>query len=127
MNPFESGENMKTDLKNMNRRELEKLRADVDKALARLAEMDKKAALEAAEKAAKSFGFSLKDLTGTKAPAKEKAATPRQSKSKDGRAKVVPKYRNPADAADTWSGRGRAPKWMAEYLAGGGSKEDCAI
>jgi DNA-binding protein H-NS len=127
MDLFENGEHMKADLKNMTRRELEKLRADIDKALARLAETEKKAALEAAEKAAKSFGFSLKDLTGTKAPAKEKAATPRRGKSKDGRAKVVPKYRNPADAADTWSGRGRAPKWMSEYLAAGGSKEDCVI
>jgi DNA-binding protein H-NS len=117
---------MKADLKSMTRRQLEKLRADVDKALARLADTEKKAALEAAQKAAKAHGFTLAQLTG--APAKKAAAAkPRKAKGGDGRAKVEPKYRNPANAADTWSGRGRAPKWMADHLAAGGSKDDYAI
>jgi DNA-binding protein H-NS len=28
--------------------------------------------------------------------------------------KVAPKYRNPADKAQTWTGRGRMPLWAAE-------------
>ena len=43
---------MKFDLKNMSRKELEKLKANVEKALAKLSAADKKAALVAAEKAA---------------------------------------------------------------------------
>ncbi|MEJ2035208.1 MAG: H-NS histone family protein [Maritimibacter sp.] len=109
-------------MKSMSRKELEELRKDVDKALIDLAESEKKAALEAAKKAAEAFGYSLDELTG-----KGSKAGSRGGKSNDGRAKVDPKYRNPADASETWSGRGRAPKWMAEYLAAGGSKEDCAI
>lgn len=113
---------MKNDLKTMSRKELEELRVEIDKALVERAETERKEALEAARKAAEAYGFSLDELTGKAAKTKTRAA-----KSNDGRAKVEPKYRNPADASETWSGRGRAPKWMAEYLAAGGSKEDCAI
>ena len=40
---------------------------------------------------------------------------------------VAPKYRNPADAGDTWSGRGRKPRWVVEMLAAGGSLDDALI
>lgn len=38
------------------------------------------------------------------------------------RAVVAAKYRNSA-TGESWSGRGRAPKWLAEELAKGRSKE----
>ena len=28
------------------------------------------------------------------------------------RGKVAPKYKNPADPTQTWTGRGKAPKWI---------------
>ena len=34
----------------------------------------------------------------------------------------VPKYRNPKDPAQTWTGRGKAPAWSAGF-----KKEDCRI
>ena len=34
-------------------------------------------------------------------------------------AAVLPRYRNPGDASQTWSGRGRQPKWVADALARG--------
>jgi DNA-binding protein H-NS len=34
-------------------------------------------------------------------------------------ADTLPRYRNPDDASQTWSGRGRRPKWVTEALAGG--------
>jgi DNA-binding protein H-NS len=40
---------------------------------------------------------------------------------------VAPKYRNPGDASQTWTGRGRQPAWVAEALAGGARLEDLAI
>jgi DNA-binding protein H-NS len=122
---------MKVDLKGLTRRQLERLRADVDKAVERLADTEKKEALRAAEKAAKAHGYSLDELTGVKAAAAPKAKSPRKPAKKavdaDGRAKVAPKFRNPANPDETWSGRGRSPKWMAEHLEAGGSKEDLAI
>ncbi|MAM62758.1 H-NS histone family protein [Maritimibacter sp. UBA3975] len=113
---------MKINLKGLSRKELEKLRADVDKALERVEEDEKRAALVAAQKAAKSFGYSLEDLSDVKAgkPAKAK-------KAGDGRSKVAPKYRNPDEPTVTWTGRGRKPKWVEAHLANGGKLEDVLI
>ncbi|MEY2152327.1 H-NS family nucleoid-associated regulatory protein [Rhodanobacter sp. 115] len=33
------------------------------------------------------------------------------------KAPVAPKYRNPADASQTWSGRGKRPAWFVEALS----------
>ncbi len=30
---------------------------------------------------------------------------------------VLPQYRNPKNASETWSGRGRNPQWVKDYLA----------
>jgi DNA-binding protein H-NS len=38
-----------------------------------------------------------------------------------------PVYRNPSNSAETWSGRGRQPKWVREALARGARLEDLAI
>jgi len=35
---------------------------------------------------------------------------------KKGTGSVAPKYRNPANASETWSGRGRQPLWFAAAL-----------
>ncbi len=43
------------------------------------------------------------------------------------RGSVAPKYRSPADASLTWSGRGRQPKWVQECLASGSTLESLAI
>jgi len=96
----------------MSRSELMKLRANVDKALASVAERERKAALDAAERAVAEHGFTLSELTGL-----------------SGRkgARGAPKYRNPANADDTWSGRGRKPGWVRELEAAGKSIADCAI
>ena len=47
--------------------------------------------------------------------------------SGDQRAQVAPKYRNPDNASETWSGRGRKPKWVEEQLAAGKSQEALLI
>ncbi len=117
---------MKFDLKEMSRRELEKLRADIDKALEKLALAERKVALEAVRRAAKAHGFALEELTGEKKPTPTKAPVAKKKKA-DRRAKVAPKYRNPENPEQTWTGRGRAPKWVEAHIAAGGSKDDLAI
>jgi DNA-binding protein H-NS len=37
------------------------------------------------------------------------------------------KYRNPANPSETWSGRGRRPRWVVRLLALGRSLDDCKI
>ena len=41
--------------------------------------------------------------------------------------KVQPQYHNPADKSQTWTGRGRQPKWIADGLAGGKTLDDFRI
>ena len=43
------------------------------------------------------------------------------------RGKVAPKYRNPSDPSQTWTGRGRQPKWLVAELKSGKALEDFAI
>lgn len=39
----------------------------------------------------------------------------------------VAKYANPADPTQTWTGRGRRPKWVNDLLAAGGDLEATLI
>jgi len=41
--------------------------------------------------------------------------------------KVDPKYRNPNDPDQTWTGRGVMPKWIKELIDGGADKNDFLI
>ena len=40
---------------------------------------------------------------------------------------VVPKYANPARPSETWSGRGRQPRWVAAQLRSGRKLDDFRI
>ena len=72
----------------------------------------------------KSAGWTFEELYGkggnAAAPARKVA---RKAMSKVAGSKVAPKYRNPANAQETWSGRGRQPRWLAA-LTGAGRKLD---
>ncbi len=50
-------------------------------------------------------------------------------KSKKTRAGALsePKYRNPDDFTQTWTGKGRKPKWVLEYLDRGYTLDGLAI
>jgi DNA-binding protein H-NS len=40
---------------------------------------------------------------------------------------VFPKYRNPADPAETWAGRGKQPRWLTAQLRSGRKLDDFRI
>lgn len=101
------------DLNSMSLKELKDLQGQVAKAIAGFEERKKRAALAELEEKARELGFSLAELTGNTTPRK--------------RAPASAKYANPADKSDTWSGRGRKPRWFAEALASGKKPEDMAI
>jgi DNA-binding protein H-NS len=41
--------------------------------------------------------------------------------------RVYPKYRNPKEPSETWSGRGKQPRWLAAALKTGHSIEEFVI
>jgi DNA-binding protein H-NS len=43
------------------------------------------------------------------------------------RSEVKPKYRDTKDPTQTWSGRGRMPKWLQERINAGEDKDDYLI
>jgi DNA-binding protein H-NS len=47
-----------------------------------------------------------------------------QGRSKLAGRKLEPKYRNPANKSETWSGRGLQPKWLIAAMKGTGKKID---
>lgn len=40
---------------------------------------------------------------------------------------VKPKYKNPNNDLETWSGRGRKPRWVIDIIESGVDIETCAI
>src|SRR3546814_1868212 len=61
---------------------------------------------------AEAEGYTIAELFGGRAT--KSAAAPRKA-AKKGRklGKIAPKYRNPANPKETWTGRGKQPRWMA--------------
>ncbi len=70
--------------------------------------------------------FSLKSPPGAPA-ARKPAKAPPSTAGGDARRKVLPKYRNPADPAQTWAGRGAQPRWFREALAAGHAEAEMLI
>ncbi|WP_201315129.1 H-NS histone family protein [Dyella sp. EPa41] len=61
----------------------------------------------------KDSGLTLDDVYHRRATKQAKAG--KASNALKGKT-VAPKYRNPEDASQTWTGRGRKPSWVAEAL-----------
>ena len=56
-----------------------------------------------------------------------KSATPGYKSPRRPYAAVFPKYQNPAEPSETWSGRGKQPRWLVSALKAGGRIEDFRI
>jgi len=99
---------------------IDELDALIDEAAA-LIETKKAEALKNAkaeiEKIAASTGMSVEELLGLRGakPAKKAAGAKKT---------VADKYRNPKDHTQTWTGRGKRPKWLQEMLDNGGKLEN---
>ena len=101
------------ELDSLSLKELKALQAQVARAIATYEDRRKKDALSELEEKARELGFTLAELTGTAVPRK--------------RAPAEAKYANPANPADTWSGRGRKPRWFEEALKAGKSANDLRV
>lgn len=73
---------------------------------------------------AKEAGYTIAELLGSEeatAPAAKRRSSVRK------RGKVAAKYRDPDNKRNTWSGRGRMPRWLAERTKRGRSPADFLI
>ena len=88
-------------LQKMSLKELTTLQTRISQAIAEKRIEERSEVRAKMEEIARASGFSVADLFGGKGK----------------RGKVAPKYRNPKDPSQTWTGRGRRPLWIVE--AGG--------
>jgi DNA-binding protein H-NS len=106
----------KLDLSDYNLSELKGLQAEIEKEIKARQQQDVTKAREQIFAIAHDLGVSVEELLADGG-----------NKSKSSGIKVQVRYQNPADNAQTWTGRGRQPRWIAEGLAGGKSLDDFRI
>jgi len=105
--------------------ELRRLRGKVDAELKRRDDSARKEVLKQVKKIAAEHGVALADVL---AESKPRAAAKAPAKASTSKGKRVPvKFRNPADASQGWTGRGRKPRWVEEWIASGKSIEELLI
>lgn len=101
------------ELETLSLKELRELRGRVDKAIASFDDRRKREVVTKLEEVAREHGFALADLTDAVSSRK--------------RAPVAAKYVNPTDPEQTWTGRGRKPRWLTEALDAGKSLDDLLV
>jgi DNA-binding protein H-NS len=103
---------MRFNLKSMSFEELIELRNSVDDLITNKAESARQELQDKLEE--------LDSLTGSA------RKTPKRRGVLSG-TKVAPKFRNPKDRTQTWSGRGRTPLWLQAMMKQGHKLEEFAI
>lgn len=104
---------MSMDISKLSAKELEALRTSIDGTIEARRQEERKQVIDKIRGILAENGMSWDDL-------------PRSRGASKG-SKVAPKYRDPKNAANTWSGRGRKPQWVVAHLDAGGSMESLAI
>lgn len=106
---------MEKNLEEMSEEELRELIQSAEKALEKLLAKRRRENLAEAKRLAALVGYEV-DFR----PASEEVHREKHSQ------RVPPKYRNPHNPDQTWSGRGRRPKWLQQLEAEGVSLEALA-
>lgn len=107
------------DLSKLNVAQLLDLQKKIPQEIKRREAEEKVVVLNELKAIAQKRGYSLEQLVGGKDASKVRGP-------KTG-AKVAVKYRHPKNASLQWTGRGRQPKWVAEWLTGGGKLQALAV
>ena len=100
-------------------KELVAQREKLDSQINAMMQREKAEGITKAKEIIEQFGLAASDLFGRKGSAKGKRGRPASKKGTGSkkslgkkRGKVAPKYKNSA-TGETWTGRGKAPKWIA--------------
>jgi len=105
------------DLLSYNLGELKRLQHDTEIEIKNRQQQELQKARDQILAIAREAGVSVDELLATNA---------RKAKAEKGQ-KVKPQYQDPKDGSQTWTGRGRQPKWIAEGLASGKTLDDFRI
>ena len=97
---------------------LKKIPAEIKRRTEEASSAAREAAIEKLKAIAREHGYSLEELAGTKKTRKVSSAVHKP---------VAPKYANPSNASETWTGRGRKPLWVQNALNQGRSLESLLI
>lgn len=109
---------MAFDLNNLSVQELEDVISQANDLIEQKREEAVARARAEIEKIAASTGYSVEDLLGLRDTRARKAVA---------RKSLPDKYRNPKDSSQTWSGRGKRPKWLQEVLEKGAKLESFLV
>lgn len=119
---------MSIDINSLSAKELESL---ISKAKKRKTTLAKRKPIASVRKKltslAKAEGYTIEELFGTKGAPGRTGTTAKAGKARKSGGKVAPKYRDPANSANTWTGRGKQPRWLAAYTSAGRKLEDFLI
>lgn len=110
---------MAVPLDNLSVEELEKVISDARRLIEEKREEAVARARADIERIAATTGYSLEDLLGM---GKARGRAPARAQ------KPVPeKYRNPRDPSQSWSGRGKRPRWLQDLLQQGATLESLQV
>lgn len=112
----------KIDLSGASIPELRELAGKIQAEIARRVDEEKATLRAEFENRAKASGFTLSEILPGTAEKKGKGG----GKGR-GSGIIPPKYRNPSNPAETWTGRGRSPAWVKAHTEKGGSLENLLI
>jgi DNA-binding protein H-NS len=107
----------KTDLSSYNLSELKELQHGIDQEIMNRQQGDLAKARQQILSIAQDVGVTVEELLAVNS----------KKASKGKGHKLEPQYHNPADKGQTWTGRGRQPKWIAEGIADGKQLTDFKI
>jgi len=106
------------DLESLSLPELRTLRAQVEQAIRRKGSATQRL-IKRMQKMADDQGISLNELISIAGGTGSIPVTSRPG--------ATIKYRNPVNPTQGWTGHGRKPGWVAEYLANGGTLDKLAV
>ncbi|HKH46223.1 MAG TPA: H-NS histone family protein [Thermoanaerobaculia bacterium] len=112
------------DISGMDLEELRELRRAVDQRIAEQEEEQQRSVYDEIHRLATDAGTSVEQLLqryGGRASRRGSQGGKKQGGEKEAR------YRNPQNPDETWSGRGRQPKWLSSALKSGRRLEEFAV
>lgn len=98
-----------TEIEKMSHTELAQLAVRIERLKIEKREAERAILREKITALAREYGFDVRELVGS-------------PRGRNG--SVAPKYRDPQNPANTWTGRGRMPRWMAAAIKGRKAKKE---